>query len=602
MKLQAKALTNFLKKPGGQKIGVLFPDQDVTATGNMQGDFTEISAGGIIGWALSANLEPSDQDRLALDQGAFVQQCIVVERSFNNLTATIPWFICADFVIARAIIETGLVNVGPKTSGSDAVGPLQVSSDEWKSFLNDPGMNDLSAPFRPFDPSDFDHYLMQIWGAGYRMFADAKAISSVKSAQQPPVGTASDPFLPSYLDLFHAYLMNPAAAVAILDANKDAVGQAKAIDKVLTSALLPQSQLDSLFASRAQFAGTSAAPKNVAQFVAATEAALGAALNKAFELIKQFAASELPQGGGAQGGAPWLAVAKDAESRHVSETTAAPEIRSYFLDTNHGAVGPGAIPAWCGAFVAHCMAKSGNTTAAASIPKDAALAVSWRNWGKGLAINGKDIPEGAVVVLSPAPGTSTTGHVAFFSKFVDTATIELLGGNQHDAVNFSQFKASSIVDIRWLNVAPTPEGGGSSVLEQIATPDDVLTLARTIFGEARGESNAGREAVAHVVINRVNSHRFKDSVSGVCLQPMQFSCFNPGDPNRPIILAETINSVDAVFQECVSAAKRVIAGAVADNTGGATHYYAKTIAPPSWTVGATFTVEIGVHRFYKNVK
>jgi uncharacterized protein (TIGR02594 family) len=601
MKLQAKVLTNFLKKPGAQKIGVLFPDQEVTATGNTQGDFTEISAGGVIGWALTANLEPSDQDRLALDQGAFVQQCIVVERSFNNLTATIPWFICADFVIARAIIETGLVNVGPKSSASDAVGPLQVSSDEWKSFLNDLGMADLSAPFRPFDPSDFDHYLMQIWGAAHRMFADAKSISGVKLAQQPPVGTASDPFLPSYLDVFHAYLMNPAAAVAILDANKDATGQAKPIDRVLTSPTLSK-VLDSLFATRAQFAGTSTAPNTVAQFVVATEAALSAALTKAFELIKQFAPSELPQGGGAPGGAPWLAVAKNAESRQVSEATAGPEIRSYFLDTNHGPVGPGDIPAWCGAFAAHCMAKSGNATAAASIPKDAALAVSWRNWGKGLAINGKDIPEGAVVVLSPAPGTATTGHVAFFSKFVDAATIELLGGNQHDAVNFSNFKASSIVDIRWLNVAPTPEGGGSSVLEQIATSDDVLTLARTIFGEARGESNAGREAVGHVVINRVNSHRFKDSVGGVCLQPMQFSCFNVGDPNRPIILAQKLDSGDAVFQECVSAAKGVIAGAVADNTGGATHYYAKTIAPPSWTVGATFTVEIGVHRFYKNVK
>jgi hypothetical protein len=157
-----------------------------------------------------------------------------------------------------------LVNVGPTTSGSDAVGPLQVSSDEWKSFLNDPGMADLSAPFRPFDPSDFDHYLMQIWGAAYRMFADAKAISGVKLAQQPPVGTASDPFLPSYLDVFHAYLTNPAAAVAILDANKDAAGQAKSIDRVLTSASLSKVQLDAVFATRAQFAGTSAAPNTVA--------------------------------------------------------------------------------------------------------------------------------------------------------------------------------------------------------------------------------------------------------------------------------------------------------------------------------------------------
>jgi len=602
MKLQAKVLTDFLQTPAGPKIGVLFPNQEVVATGNTQGLFTEIDPGGTVGWSLTADLEPSDHDRLPLDQEFFVEQCIVVERSLNNLSATVPWYVAADFVIARAIIETGLVNTGPKTAGSDAVGPLQVSSDEWKSFLNDPGTKDLSAPFSPFDPSDFDHYLKQIWGASYRMFADAKAISAVKLAQQPPVGTASDPFLPSYLDVFHAYLTSPAAAVAILDASKNATGQAKILDQLLAPPLLTAAQLAALFGARGRFTGTAAAPNTVAQFVAATEAALNSALTKAFELIKQFAPGELPQGGGASGSAPWLTVAKDAEARHVAEATDAAEIKSYFLATNHGPVGPGPVPAWCGAFVAHCMAESHNTTAAASVPKDAALAVSWRNWGKGLAIGLKDIPEGAVIVLSPAPGTDTTGHVAFYSKFVDAETIELLGGNQHNAVNFSHFKASSIVDIRWLGVTPTPGGGGSSVLEQPATSDDTLTLARTIFGEARGESNAGREAVAHVVINRVNSHRFKDTVGAVCLEPKQFSCFNVGDPNRPIILAQDLGSGDAVFQDCVAAAQRVIAGAVADNTGGATHYYAKTIAAPAWTVGATFTVEIGVHRFYKNVK
>jgi hypothetical protein len=59
------------------------------------------------------------------------------------------------------------------------------------------------------------------------------------------------------------------------------------------------------------------------------------------------------------------------------------------------------------------------------------------------------------------------------SKFgIDADTIELLGGNQHNAVNFSRFRVSSIVDIRWLGVTPTPDGGGSSVLEQLASPDD----------------------------------------------------------------------------------------------------------------------------------
>ncbi|MBR1209307.1 cell wall hydrolase [Bradyrhizobium sp. JYMT SZCCT0180] len=599
MKLQAKKRTDFLQTPTGPKLGILFPNQPVESTGKTQDLFSEIDPGGLVGWALTADLEASDEERVPLVPEIFVQQSIVVERSFNNLPATVPWFIAADFLIARAIIETGLINSGPKSTTSDAVGPLQVSSGEWKSFLKDGG--DLAKPFKPFNPSDFDNYVSQIWAAGHSMLADAKEISRLKSV--PPVASESDPFLPSYLSVFHAYLLGPAPAVKILDENETAAGRDRPLDTVLVPPLLKAVQLKTLFSTRSDLVGTEAAPKTVAEFVAATDGALGSALAKAFELIRQFAPGELPQGGGAPGSAPWLAIAKAIKSRNVAEPGDNPEIKKYFLSTDHGAVGGGGVPAWCGAFVAHCLAKSENATAAASIPKVSARAVSWRKWGKAIAVGLKDIPEGAVVVLSPQPGTTgSSGHVGFHSKFIDANTIELLGGNQHRGVNLSPFKVSTIVDIRWLNVAPTPSGGGSSVLDQIADPDDHLALARTIFGEARGESNAGREAVAHVVINRVNSHKFRDTIEGVCLQPSQFSCFNVGDPNRPKILALDQDSENPTFKDCLAVARRVIDGAVADNTGGATHYYARTIAAPSWTIGATLTAEIGVHRFFKNVR
>lgn len=602
MKLQAKKRTDFLETPTGPKLGILFPNQPVDSTGKVDGLFTEIDPGGGAGWALTADLEKSDEDRVPLDQETYVLQAIVVERSFNNLSATVPWYIAADFIMARAIIETGLINKGSKNSTSDAVGPLQLSSEEWKSFLKNGG--DLAAPFKPFKPSDFDNYVSQIWGAGYRMFADAREISRLKGAQNPPVGSASDPFLPSYLNVFHAYLLGPAAAVAILDANEKAADRIKTLEKVLVEPLLTSGQLAAMFGARSDFVGTAEAPKTVADFVSATEQALGTALTKAFELVKQFAPGELPQGAGARGSAPWLPVAEDAEKRKVAEATHASVIKDYFRATDHPAVGGGAIPAWCGAFVAHCLASSNNATAAASIPKESALAVSWRKWGKAIAVGLKDIPHGAVVVLAPQPGTTgSTGHVGFHSKFIDASTIELLGGNQHHAVNLSPFKVSTIVDVRWLDVAPTPEGGGSSVLEQIAQPNDVLALARTIFGEARGEPDAGKEAVAHVVVNRVNSHRFANTVEGVCLQPKQFSCFNVGDPNQPVIMAQELTSTNSGFKECIAIANRVISGAVSDNTGGATHYYDfKMIAAPSWTIGATLTVQIGAHRFFKNVK
>ena len=66
-------------------------------------------------------------------------------------------------------------------------------------------------------------------------------------------------------------------------------------------------------------------------------------------------------------------------------------------------------------------------------------------------------------------------------------------------------------------------------------------LARTIYGEARGESISGMEAVASVVLNRVafanRRGRFwwGNSIAEVCRAPKQFSCWNRNDPNYRLI-------------------------------------------------------------------
>ena len=59
---------------------------------------------------------------------------------------------------------------------------------------------------------------------------------------------------------------------------------------------------------------------------------------------------------------------------------------------------------------------------------------------------------------------------------------------------------------------------------------DVDVLARTIFGEARGETVSGMEAVASVVMNRLAFSRRRgrywwgNSVVDICQSPRQFSC------------------------------------------------------------------------------
>ena len=92
---------------------------------------------------------------------------------------------------------------------------------------------------------------------------------------------------------------------------------------------------------------------------------------------------------------------------------------------------------------------------------------------------------------------------------------------------------------------------------------------------------------------------YGQSVAAVCLKPYQFSCWNPGDPNLPKL--RSVTSADPVFSRCIDAAKQALSLQVPDPTGGGTHYHANYIAPPGWARGATLTVRIGVHLFYKNV-
>ena len=101
-------------------------------------------------------------------------------------------------------------------------------------------------------------------------------------------------------------------------------------------------------------------------------------------------------------------------------------------------------------------------------------------------------------------------------------------------------------------------------------------LARTIYGEARGESISGMEAVASVVLNRVAFAKRRgcfwwgNSIAEVCRAPKQFSCWNRNDPNYRLICR--VADTDIVFCICKRIAGRAVAGLLEDKTNGATHY------------------------------
>lgn len=127
--------------------------------------------------------------------------------------------------------------------------------------------------------------------------------------------------------------------------------------------------------------------------------------------------------------------------------------------------------------------------------------------------------------------------------------------------------------------------------------DDELLMARTMWGEARGDGENGLRAVAHVIQNRVESSIFPRTVKGVVYQPWQFSVWNDNDPNNSKA-RDLEPGDDDVFDQALAIARKVLAGELTDITLGADHYHAKYVKP-SWANPNRKTVEIGGHIFYR---
>lgn len=127
---------------------------------------------------------------------------------------------------------------------------------------------------------------------------------------------------------------------------------------------------------------------------------------------------------------------------------------------------------------------------------------------------------------------------------------------------------------------------------------DVDILARTLYGEARGEVEkfglSSIIAVANVVVNRFKK-KFAKTISEVCLAPNQFSCWNKNDPNYQII--KNVDENDLIFRKCLVVAQNVIEGKYPDITDGCDHYHA-CYAKPYWAAYHRPKRIFGTHCFY----
>jgi N-acetylmuramoyl-L-alanine amidase len=115
--------------------------------------------------------------------------------------------------------------------------------------------------------------------------------------------------------------------------------------------------------------------------------------------------------------------------------------------------------------------------------------------------------------------------------------------------------------------------------------NDIRLLANAVYGESRGESFSGQVAVAAVILNRIESSNFPNSVSGVIFQPGAFTAVADGQ----------------IWLTPNETAKKAVIDAINgwDPTGNALYYFNPATATSKWIWGRPQIKQIGKHIFCK---
>lgn len=140
------------------------------------------------------------------------------------------------------------------------------------------------------------------------------------------------------------------------------------------------------------------------------------------------------------------------------------------------------------------------------------------------------------------------------------------------------------------NATPGQKQKGKLVREAQNVPEgysqnDIQLMANAVYGEARGEPYEGMVAVAAVILNRVSSSKFPNSVSGVIFKPGAFTAVSDGQiwltPNKE--------------------AKKAVLDAMNDwdPSGGSLYYFNPVTATSDWIWSRNQVKKIGKHIFAK---
>lgn len=163
-------------------------------------------------------------------------------------------------------------------------------------------------------------------------------------------------------------------------------------------------------------------------------------------------------------------------------------------------------------------------------------------------------------------GSQTTAAVKAFQKKNGLAVDGIAGSQTLAAMGITSSQSSS--------------SSSSS-----SRPSDVNLIAKAIYGEARGESYVGQVAVGAVIMNRVKSSKFPNTIAGVVYQKGAFDAVSDGQINL---------NPDSTAKK---AAQDALNGW--DPTYGAIYYFNPNTATNAWIWSRPMTITIGKHRFCK---
>ena len=165
----------------------------------------------------------------------------------------------------------------------------------------------------------------------------------------------------------------------------------------------------------------------------------------------------------------------------------------------------------------------------------------------------------------------------------------IYGSQTQEAVRYFQrknnLKVDGIAGPETLKAMGIFNSSSSTSSSTSSNSSNLNLLARIIYGEARGEPYTGQVAVGAVVMNRVKSSSFPNTISGVIYQSGAFDAVRDGQINL---------TPDSTAKK---AAQDALNGW--DPTYGAIYYFNPATATNKWIWSRPMTVTIGRHRFCK---